>query len=88
MISVKYDLLALIHWVKTKLSEKAEWTMLCDWVGIKSLFDKATSGTRITQTQSLSESEQTHAKVDLWTTQTIQLNDKQGMRDCCDQNEQ
>ena len=51
MISVKYDLLARIHWAETKLSEKAEWKMLCDWVETKSLSDKATLGTHTTQTQ-------------------------------------
>ena len=51
MISVKYDLLAHTHWVKTKLSEEAEWTMLCDWVEIRSLSDKATLDPPTTQTQ-------------------------------------
>ena len=50
-ISDEYDLLVRILWVRTKLSDIVEWKMLCDWVEIRSLSDKATLGTHTTQTQ-------------------------------------
>ena len=52
MISVKYDHLAHTHWVETKLSEVAEWTMLCDWVETRSVSMMGTSEQLMAQIQS------------------------------------
>ena len=48
----------------------------------------ATLGNHMSQIQSLSESEKTHAKEDMLLTNHIQYNEKKGMRDYYDQNVQ